>query len=97
MKKKFRNGYEVTAQIKEVLPEKYHPLIEIITSNPYRAPELMFPLLNELINKIVPFPPKEEWQWKAVSILMDKSREELDVMINEQEALHKIRVKGDKK
>ena len=80
-----RNPFEVFDQILKALPTKKlkNELQQII--NPYKAPEQYWGLLNYFVNKVVSHPPKEEWEWKIVSILTTKTIEQLKREVKEND------------
>ena len=99
VKMEFRNPYDVAIQMRNAIPEEKHAIrsvIEKFTSDFFMAPEVIFQLLSELVNKVIPFPPQEEWQWNVVCILMNNSRRNLENDFKDTMRLAKIREKNKK-
>lgn len=72
-----RNAFEVRDQIYRALPtEELRKELDYII-NPYKAPESYWNLLTYFVNKVISYPPQEDWEWNIISILTTKSVDEL--------------------
>ncbi len=76
-----RSALSIAYEVKGALPDEYQDRIDsIIESIKFAAPEMMgihAQRINDFVNNITNYPPKEEWEFKVIAALMDISVEEL--------------------
>ena len=86
-----RNVVDVIDQVLGIVPEAEKELrgrLEDLRRNAkYKAPEVMRDIwsgMGHLLNDSLPFPPKEEWQWKVAATFANQELEAYKGLVGSQ-------------